>query len=79
VEAESLYGILWHCPALVRDISLFCALRYKDTLVWSLHRKLIAIPAHSMANPIPVLVHVGQIENYPYLQQYQKLVFSIPF
>ena len=57
VEVETLYGILWHCPALVGYISVFCTFRYKGTLVWALHRKVIAIPADSVANRIPVLLH----------------------
>jgi hypothetical protein len=78
VEVESLYGILWHCPALDGDISLFCAIRYKGTMVWALHRKFRAIPGDSTANTIPTLVH-GAYRSYPYFQLSQQLVFSIPF
>jgi hypothetical protein len=78
MELESLYGILWQSPALDWDNSLFCALRYKGTMVWALHRKFISIPRDNSANPIPALVH-GIYRSYPYFQLFQQLVFSILF
>jgi hypothetical protein len=72
VEVESLYGILWHCPALRWDVSLFCAHRYvyKGTMVWELHRKVGVIPGDSFTKPVMAVVH-GPHRSYPYFQLFQ--------